>query len=109
MSSRRRHTRFKCDWSSDVCSSDLKEYGVSPEQVRTIRSDWLDKLAEFLRRPFMAVLLVMIGITCLILELKIPGVGLPGVVAALCFVLFFWSHAGGHVTALAILLFILRP
>src|SRR5207237_1395922 len=24
-SSRRRHTRFKCDWSSDVCSSDLLE------------------------------------------------------------------------------------
>src|SRR5260370_9191195 len=23
ISSRRRHTRFKCDWSSDVCSSDL--------------------------------------------------------------------------------------
>src|SRR5260370_595021 len=25
-SSRRRHTRFKCDWSSDVCSSDLPEF-----------------------------------------------------------------------------------
>src|SRR5688572_33020296 len=25
-SSRRRHTRFDCDWSSDVCSSDL--YGA---------------------------------------------------------------------------------
>src|SRR5467141_4260643 len=24
-SSRRRHTRFKCDWSSDVCSSDLPQ------------------------------------------------------------------------------------
>src|SRR5260370_25405434 len=24
-SSRRRHRRFKCDWSSDVCSSDLKQ------------------------------------------------------------------------------------
>src|SRR5882762_5331240 len=24
-SSRRRHTRFKCDWSSDVCSSDLSD------------------------------------------------------------------------------------
>src|SRR5579859_7396667 len=23
VSSRRRHTRFDCDWSSDVCSSDL--------------------------------------------------------------------------------------
>src|SRR5205085_5842199 len=26
LSSRRRHTRFDCDWSSDVCSSDLIEY-----------------------------------------------------------------------------------
>src|SRR2546427_4597257 len=25
-SSRRRHTRFDCDWSSDVCSSDLDFY-----------------------------------------------------------------------------------
>src|SRR5260370_33522455 len=28
-SSRRRHTRFKCDWSSDVCSSDLPFAGRS--------------------------------------------------------------------------------
>src|SRR5256886_9437958 len=27
-SSRRRHTRFDCDWSSDVCSSDLLQSGV---------------------------------------------------------------------------------
>src|SRR2546430_3802961 len=26
-SSRRRHTRFDCDWSSDVCSSDLSNSG----------------------------------------------------------------------------------
>src|SRR5256886_14334069 len=26
-SSRRRHTRFDCDWSSDVCSSDLSTIG----------------------------------------------------------------------------------
>src|SRR2546430_5119360 len=26
-SSRRRHTRFDCDWSSDVCSSDLGSTG----------------------------------------------------------------------------------
>src|SRR5438477_9229486 len=28
-SSRRRHTRLTCDWSSDVCSSDLKLYQKS--------------------------------------------------------------------------------
>src|SRR4029077_21292842 len=27
-SSRRRHTRFKCDWSSDVCSSDLVPFSA---------------------------------------------------------------------------------
>src|SRR5260370_4658584 len=31
-SSRRRHTRFKCDWSSDVCSSDLDNV-APPEKV----------------------------------------------------------------------------
>src|SRR2546430_14469334 len=34
-SSRRRHTRFDCDWSSDVCSSDLailaSELGLDPK------------------------------------------------------------------------------
>src|SRR2546427_3739397 len=28
-SSRRRHTRFDCDWSSDVCSSDLIDVGMN--------------------------------------------------------------------------------
>src|SRR2546427_3706097 len=30
-SSRRRHTRFDCDWSSDVCSSDLTSQDWSEE------------------------------------------------------------------------------
>src|SRR5207237_4898076 len=32
-SSRRRHTRFKCDWSSDVCSSDLPGSCLAPPTV----------------------------------------------------------------------------
>src|SRR4030066_2140125 len=39
-SSRRRHTRFKCDWSSDVCSSDL--HTRCPVRVSSITvSRWL--------------------------------------------------------------------
>src|SRR5688572_32253224 len=38
-SSRRRHTRFDCDWSSDVCSSDLG----TPDRDNHLRSaDFLD-------------------------------------------------------------------
>src|SRR5690606_40422337 len=39
-SSRRRHTRFSRDWSSDVCSSDLKVF------KSRIRREELEKLAE---------------------------------------------------------------
>src|SRR5688572_31084377 len=40
-SSRRRHTRFDCDWSSDVCSSDLLNemdlgLGVGPQDRSTL-------------------------------------------------------------------------
>src|SRR6266567_5939672 len=35
-SSRRRHTRFDCDWSSDVCSSDLVFYAMSPADLAAI-------------------------------------------------------------------------
>ncbi|MGH7224310.1 MAG: hypothetical protein ACRELF_13850, partial [Gemmataceae bacterium] len=52
--------------------------GVSAADVRTSDSDWLDGLVDFLRDPWTSVVLVMLGITCLILELKMPGVGLPG-------------------------------
>ena len=83
--------------------------GLSPSQVKTSGPDWLDDLADFLRNDWTSFLLIMIGITCLILELKMPGVGLPGIIAAVCFVLYFWSHSqfGGQVTWLAILLFLL--
>src|SRR2546430_11864177 len=33
-SSRRRHTRFDCDWSSDVCSSDLTQQHVRQARMR---------------------------------------------------------------------------
>src|SRR2546430_13138702 len=32
-SSRRRHTRFDCDWSSDVCSSDLGAKPAKPKDA----------------------------------------------------------------------------
>src|SRR2546430_14321653 len=41
-SSRRRHTRFDCDWSSDVCSSDLLAQG----DRRLFAGDVTERLQE---------------------------------------------------------------
>ncbi len=83
--------------------------GISPSDVQNAESDWLDALVDFLRDPWTSVVLVMVGITCLILELKMPGVGLPGIISAICFLLFFWSHSqvSGQIVWLAFLLFLL--
>src|SRR5690606_40103590 len=42
-SSRRRHTRFSRDWSSDVCSSDLQASGM-PKEAREKAKAELNKL-----------------------------------------------------------------
>src|SRR2546430_10567327 len=43
-SSRRRHTRFDCDWSSDVCSSDLMNVQLVPEPFVEIAEEMAEKL-----------------------------------------------------------------
>ncbi len=85
------------------------KYGLDERQPTEVKSDWLEDFAEFLCSPVVAMFLIMIGIIGLILELKVPGVGVPGVVAAICFVLYFWSQSQlqGQLTMLAILLFLL--
>src|SRR5207237_7797565 len=55
---RRRHTRFKCDWSSDVCSSDL--FACSDASAKylnghmdTIQVVWARYMSAFVLALFM--------------------------------------------------------
>src|SRR5205085_9804302 len=51
-SSRRRHTRFDCDWSSDVCSSDLQDDQEIFEARHFQRFFFLDRLDVFAEAAF---------------------------------------------------------
>src|SRR2546430_13136787 len=48
-SSRRRHTRFDCDWSSDVCSSDLHWAIVEGQQAVIQDTNWQAKVIMYPR------------------------------------------------------------
>src|SRR5260370_11589171 len=61
-SSRRRHTRFKCDWSSDVCSSDLNQ--ADSEAISEQMS-----MAGFVQRDFGEIADVYIVNTCTVTHL----------------------------------------
>ncbi len=68
---------------------------------------WVDGLVHTLNTPWMSGLLLFVGLFMLILELKLPGVGLPAIISVLAFLLFFWSHyLGGTADQLEILLFL---
>lgn len=84
-------------------------YGLDPAKVRDARPAWLDRFAEFVKRDTVTVLLVVIAFAGLILELKVPGTTVPGIVSALCFILVFWAHTqfSGQIAILAGLLFLL--
>lgn len=94
-----------------VPSTDLSAvseiYGVTTP--KSPDAGWVDKFADFLRIPAVTIILVMLGFIGLILELKVPGLTVPGIIAALCFILVFWSQSrfSGEMFILAALLFLL--
>ncbi len=77
-----------------VDNRDVREvytlYETSEKDVRDSKPSWLDDTAAFLRRTEVSILLIIIAFAGLILEFKMPGATLPGLVALVCFVLFFW-------------------
>ena len=81
-------------------------YGIRGP-LRVDGPTWVDSLVTLLNTPWMSWLLLFVGMFMLILELKLPGVGLPAIVSALAFLLFFWGHyLGGTADQLEILLFL---
>lgn len=91
-------------------SAETLERWLETQGIKNLRSDqpsWVDSLVTTLNSGWMSGLLLFIGLFMLILELKLPGVGLPAIISALAFLLFFWSHSlGGTADRLEILLFL---
>src|SRR6266568_6136846 len=71
-SSRRRHTRWNCDWSSDVCSSDLRHsslYETLAEVYRVEPAEGEETIETVLAGPHDARLLcVDVGLPLLLLS-----------------------------------------
>jgi membrane-bound serine protease (ClpP class) len=83
-----------------------QRFDLDPASVTTLHETWAENLSRFLLR--MKFLLFFVGIIALYMELKAPGLGLPGAIALICFVLFFTaSSLSGIATSLEIVLFVL--
>src|SRR5260370_6000303 len=73
-SSRRRHTRFKCDWSSDVCSSDLIPLHLWASRLGSLeRPDWLVLDLDPKGAPFTDVVKVARALHRILDDLELPS------------------------------------
>ncbi|WP_435019053.1 NfeD family protein [Tundrisphaera sp. TA3] len=82
-------------------------FGLKGKTIRVDGPTWVDGLVATLNDPFVGWVLLFVGIFMMVLEIKMPGVGLPAITSALAFLLFFWSrYLSGTADQLEILLFL---
>lgn len=53
---------------------------------------WIDELVEALTSPVAVGLLITVGLLGLIVEMLVPGFGIPGLIGIVCLGTFFWTH-----------------
>ena len=81
-------------------------YGISGE-INVAKTNWALALVEKLAEPELAGFLLLVGMIAFYIELSTPGIGVPGFVACVCLMLFFWANfLHGTADWLEILLFV---
>jgi membrane-bound serine protease (ClpP class) len=77
------------------------------DEIKTARVNWALALIERLADRRLSGLLLFIGTFALFSELSQPGLGVPGFIAGVCFLLFFWANfLHGNADVLELLLFV---
>lgn len=81
-------------------------YGLEHDPA-LVEPGWADVLIDALNSPGVSMFLLLLGIAALYAELQAPGIGLGGLIATVCFLLYFWSgFLGGTAGWLEVLLFV---
>jgi membrane-bound serine protease (ClpP class) len=85
----------------------FKQYYGLQDDPTLVEPGWADFLIRALASPGVAVFLLIIGLVGLYVELHAPGTAMGAFVAAVCFLLFFWSRSlEGTAVSLEIMLFV---
>jgi membrane-bound serine protease (ClpP class) len=80
------------DFRAGTIDSVLEQLGLAGSQVRRVSPNWAEDLVRFLTNPVVSSLLMTVGLLGIILEIRTPGFGVPGVLGIASLALFFWGH-----------------
>ena len=86
---------------------ELKQHYQLPTDFIVLRHTKVDSAVLILNAPIVTGLLIVIGLIALYVEFTLPGTFVGGLIAGLCFALFFWSRfLGGTAGWLELILFL---
>lgn len=80
------------DFSANSLEGALEKLGLGTPQIRRAAPNWAENVVRFLTHPVISSLLITMAMLGIILELRTPGFGVPGIVGIGSLVLFFGGH-----------------
>ena len=80
------------DFQANSLEAVLQSLELENAEIQEASETWAETLVRFLTHPMVSSLLMTLGIMGIIVEIRVPGFGLPGVVGLLSLGLFFWGH-----------------
>lgn len=72
---------------------------LADANINEISPTLAERIAMFITRPEISSLLFMLGVLGLIIEIRTPGIGVPGIGGVICLGLFFGGHMFAKVNA----------
>lgn len=104
----RRAVELKLAEGIAATRDEIKQRYELEGELLVLKPTGVDTTVTILNVPFVTGLLLLVGLIALYVEFSAPGLGAGGIIAAMCFTLFFWSKLlGGTAVWLEVMLFLL--
>ena len=80
------------DFQANSLAAVLQSVNLADAEIRYASETWAESLVRFLTHPVVSSLLMTVGILGIMLEMRMPGFGVPGALGLISLTLFFWGH-----------------
>ena len=94
------------DFRANSLEAVLQSLHLGEATIHRVSEKGAESLVRFLTHPMVSSLLMTLGFLGILIELRVPGFGLPGLVGLFSLGLFFWGHSLVHLAGFEELLLV---
>ncbi len=80
------------DVRADTLDAVVAFLELTDAEMRHTTPTWAETVVRFLTHPIVSSMLMTVGLLGIIVELRTPGLGVPGLLGVVSLAVFFWGH-----------------